>query len=98
MTEAWERADETNQTYPAFVAASWIGNRLGDLQDPERASLWFEKEVSQKRQDEAPARRRALWSMIATVKAMSGEMALARQILAEHRASAGRHGRCAIAK
>ncbi|HLF76617.1 MAG TPA: AAA family ATPase [Dehalococcoidia bacterium] len=83
MTHAWEKADEIDQTYPAYVAASWLGGRLRELGDPREGESWYAREVGQRRQDEAPSRRRALWSGIATSKAVSGDMEGCRKVLAD---------------
>jgi DNA-binding CsgD family transcriptional regulator len=89
LQRAWEKADEIDQTYPAFVAASWLAGRLRELGDPITAAEWCEREVGQRRQDEAPSRRRALWSQLASLKAAAGNLEMSSALQARERVPPG---------
>ncbi len=83
MAEAWETANGLNNTYRAFVAAGWLGDRLLELGDPLEARAWYQKEVAQPRQVHAPTRRRALQRGIAATFACAGDMESCQRILAD---------------
>jgi len=74
MARAWDVAHRLNNTYRAFVAASWLGGRLLELGDPLAARAWFQREVDQPRQLHAPTRRRGLQVSIAGTFASSGDL------------------------
>jgi DNA-binding CsgD family transcriptional regulator/tetratricopeptide (TPR) repeat protein len=84
LEKAWKRADEINQTYPAFVATNWTGNRLLDLLDPSEAALKFERESDQRRQIEAPDRRTGILSALASAYGRWGDLAQMRRLIDEH--------------
>jgi len=83
MTQAWEVANRLNNTYRAFVASGWHGDRLLDLLDPLEARAWYQKEVNQPRQAHAPTRRQGLQRSIATTFAVAGDMATCRQAMGD---------------
>jgi len=85
LEQAWQRADEINQTYPAQVAASWTGNRLLDLLDPSESMAYASREVDQRREVEAPVRRRGILYDIAQALAVAGRLEESGKILAENR-------------
>ncbi|MBE0610980.1 MAG: AAA family ATPase [Dehalococcoidia bacterium] len=89
MQRAWETADRLNNTYRAFVAAMWLGGRLLGLGDPVKARAWFQREVDQPRQANAPSRRLMLHGGIAGSYARAGELDTCRQVVAATGASAG---------
>jgi DNA-binding CsgD family transcriptional regulator/tetratricopeptide (TPR) repeat protein len=89
MARAWQVADRLNNTYRAFVAAGWHGDRLLELLDPLEARAWYRKEVDQPRQAHAPTRREGLQRSVATTLACAGEMESCRRALAEAAVASG---------
>jgi len=83
MARAWEVANRLNNTYRAFVAAGWHGDRLLELGDPLEARGWYQREAAQPRQAHAPTRREGLQRCIATTFACAGEMESCRHVLSD---------------
>jgi DNA-binding CsgD family transcriptional regulator len=88
LEQAWLKADEIDQTYPANVAATWAGNRLVHLLDPVAAISQASREIDKRREVEAPNRRQTLLQLLADANACSGNLAECKAILGSANASA----------
>lgn len=81
--QAWQSADRMNDLAGAFETA-WSGgyHPLG-LWDPREARRWFARELSRPRQAEAGSQRAILMQQNAFAHLMLGELAAARELMAE---------------
>lgn len=89
--QAWQRADELDDPVAGALAASLGGGSCLTLYDYPHAEEWFTREHERPRSRLVPNLRRSLTDLLAMARVCQGDLAGARELLAEFEGAASGH-------
>src|ERR1700722_2683978 len=89
--QAWQRADKLDDPIAGALAAGLGGGCCATLYDYPQAEQWYSRELEPARSRSVATPRRSLTDLLASARASQGDIAGARELLAEFEGAASNH-------
>jgi tetratricopeptide (TPR) repeat protein len=89
--QAWQGADKLDDPVAGALAAGLGGGCCATLYDYMQAERWYSRELDRARSRSVPSLRRSLTDLLASAYVSQGDIAAAREVLAEFEGAASNH-------